>query len=102
VRDTEEPRRPCRGSSTVVEIRCGTLNSGSYLLPSVRGRAQGVSEGYVVLMGEQLLHRLGISFDELIQRLVILLDQLVYIIYGSHLLEITFVFDMSSFPWCFI
>jgi len=34
----------------ISELRCGTLNSESNLLPSVRGRAQGVSEGYVVLM----------------------------------------------------
>jgi hypothetical protein len=47
-------------------------------------------------MGEQFLHRLGISFDELVQRLVILLDQFVYIIYGSHL-EITSIVATSSF-----
>src|SRR5215212_522358 len=48
--------------------RCGTLHALSNLLPSPHGRTLGVSEGYVVSMGEQALRRLGVSFDELICR----------------------------------
>jgi hypothetical protein len=51
------------------------LQSRSNLLPSTRGRSYlGVSEGHVVSMGEQRLHRLGVSFEELIQGSVILLE----------------------------
>ena len=39
---------------------------------------KGVGEGYAGSMGEEVLHRLEAPFDELIQRRVILLDQLVY------------------------
>ncbi len=46
---------------------------------------QGVSEGHVVSVGEQLLHGLGVAFHELVQRLLILLDQSIDIIYLSHL-----------------
>src|SRR5215212_3950293 len=49
-------------------VRGGTLHSRGSLLPSTYGRAKGVSEGYVVSMGEHLLHRLGVSFEELTQR----------------------------------
>jgi hypothetical protein len=47
--------------------------------------APGVSEGYVLSMGVELPHRLRVSFHEFPQSLVILLDYLVKIIYGSHL-----------------
>jgi hypothetical protein len=44
---------------------------------------QRVGERHVFSMGEQLLHRLGVSLYELTQRLVIPPDQVVYIIYGA-------------------
>jgi hypothetical protein len=72
----------------ISELRCGTLHSGSNLIPSMRGRAKGVIEGYVVSMGVQPLHRLGVPFDELPLREVKLLNYLVKIIYRRHL-EIT-------------
>jgi hypothetical protein len=46
-------------------LRCGTLDSPSNLLPPTRWRGKGVIEGYVFSMGEELLHRLGGTFDEL-------------------------------------
>jgi hypothetical protein len=42
-------------------------------------------------MGEELLGRLGVSFHELIQRLVILLKYFVEILFGSHL-------EVAPFP----
>lgn len=53
---------------TISIIRCGTFHGLSSLLPSMRDRAEwgkGVSETYVFSVGEQLLIRLGISFQEL-------------------------------------
>ncbi len=49
----------------ISNLRCGTLRSRSDLLPPTRGRGNGVSEGYVFLMGEHHLHGLGVPFDEL-------------------------------------
>src|SRR5215211_3176622 len=67
-------------------------------LPSTHRRAIGVSEGCVFSTGEQVLHRLGVSLHELTQRQLILLNKVVYIIYGRHLLEITSIVASSSFP----
>jgi hypothetical protein len=53
-------------SHAISACRCGTLHGLSNLLPPTHGRPLGVSEGYVVSMGEQLFRRLGVSFDELI------------------------------------
>src|SRR5215203_670881 len=72
-------------------MRCSTLHGLSNLRPSVRDRAKGVGKGYVVSMGEELLGRLGVSFHELIQRLVILLKYFVEILFGSHL-------EVAPFP----
>src|SRR5829696_8132082 len=58
----------------ISEIRCGTLYGLSNQLPPTRGRAKGVCEAYVFSMGEQLLRRLRVSFHELIQRQLILLN----------------------------
>jgi hypothetical protein len=77
--------------------RCGPLHGLSNLLPPTHGRTLGVSEGYVVSMREQPLRRLGVSFDELTRRWVILLNYFVKIIYRSHL-DITFIVGTSSFP----
>jgi hypothetical protein len=44
------------------------------LLPSAGRGTEGVSEGDVFSMGEQLLYRLGVAFDELLERQLILLD----------------------------
>src|SRR5215207_8114710 len=55
-------------------IRCGALHSLSNLLPPTHGRAKGVSDAYVFSMGVHHLQWFRVSFDELIQRLVILLD----------------------------
>jgi hypothetical protein len=56
------------GDLAISERRCGTLHDLSNLLPSMRGRGEGVVEGYVFLMGEDLLHRLRVSFCELLLR----------------------------------
>ena len=53
---------------TIPELRCGTLNGLSDLLLSTHGRAKGVSEAYVLPMGEELLRRFGVSFQELTRR----------------------------------
>jgi hypothetical protein len=44
------------------------LDGLSNLIEPTHRRAPGVSEGYVFFMGPQLLHRLGVSFDELTRR----------------------------------
>jgi len=52
-------------------IRCGTFHGLSNLLPSTGDRAEGgkgVSKAYVFSLGEHLLIRLGISFQELTRR----------------------------------
>jgi hypothetical protein len=51
----------------------------------MRRRAGGVSEAYVIPMGEHLLHRCGVSFDEFVQRLLTLLDHSVKIFCGTYL-----------------
>jgi hypothetical protein len=61
------------------------------------GRAKGVSEGYVLSVGEQLLRRLGVPFLELIDCQLPLLEYLVKIVYLGHL-ENTSIVDASSFP----
>jgi hypothetical protein len=63
----------------ISELRCGTLHSRSNLLPSTRGRAKGVSEAYVLLMGEHHLHGLRVPFHELTQRALTLLNYFVKI-----------------------
>jgi len=45
-----------------------------YLLSPTYGRAIGVGEGHVFSVGEEVLHRLGVSYQELPLRSVILLD----------------------------
>src|SRR5215207_4039395 len=52
----------------IFEIRCGTIDGLINLHPPTHGRAKGVSEGYIFLMGEDLLHRLGVAFHECTQR----------------------------------
>jgi hypothetical protein len=43
-------------------VRCATLLGLSNLIPPAQGRTKGVSQGYVFPMGEQLLHRFGVTF----------------------------------------
>jgi hypothetical protein len=74
------------------------LDGGTDLIPSMRWRTKGVSQGYVLSMGEQLLHGLGVPFHEHIQRLLIAVDQSIDIVYGRHL-EITSTVETGSpFP----
>jgi hypothetical protein len=61
-----------------------TLHGLSNLLPSTHGRAIGVSEGYVFLMGEHHLVGLRVHFNELGCRERIVLNYFVDIIYCSH------------------
>ena len=58
---------------TIPDLRCGTIRGLSNLLPSTRGRAKGIGEGYVFLMGEHHLHGFGVPFGELSQGLLALL-----------------------------
>jgi len=83
---------------TISVMLCGTLHGLSNLLPSMRDSAKGVSEGYVFSMGEQLLRRLGVSFHELTQRQVKLLNYFVKIIYRTHL-DILSVKPAHSRSW---
>ncbi len=62
------------GGIAISARRCGMLHGLGNLLPSMRESATGFSEAYVVSMGEQLHSRLEVSFHELTQRYVILLD----------------------------
>src|SRR5215211_4997364 len=51
---------------TLSDLRGGTVRDLSNLIPPTHGRAIGVSEGYVVSTGPQLLQRLWVPFEELI------------------------------------
>src|SRR5215211_1554922 len=46
-------------------MQCGMLHSRSNLLPSTRGRAKGISEGYVFAMGVHHPEGLRVPFEEL-------------------------------------
>jgi hypothetical protein len=81
----------------ISEYGCSTVLGLSDLLPSTRGRAEGVGEGYVFSVGEKLLYRLWVPFHELIARLLELFQHSVEIIYSSQL-EITPILDAPSFP----
>jgi hypothetical protein len=48
-------------------------------------------------VGEEFLHRLGVPFHELIERQLVSLDELVYIVCGPHP-AITSTVDTSSVP----
>src|SRR5215217_8658990 len=54
------------------------------LIPPTHRRTIEVSDGHVFPVGEEVLHRLGVSSQELPLRSVILLDQFVNIIYSGH------------------
>src|SRR5215208_2114606 len=54
------------------------------LIPPTHGRAIGVSEGYVFSVGEEVLHRLGVAYQKLPLRSIILLDSFVNIIDSGH------------------
>jgi hypothetical protein len=73
---------------TISEYGCSTVLGLRNLRPSERGRAEGVGEGYVFSVGEKLLYRLWVPFDELLARLLELFEYSVEIIYRSQL-EIT-------------
>src|SRR2546428_4347773 len=60
-------------------VGCGALHRFDNLHPSTCQGAEGVTEGYVVWFREQLLGRLGVSFHELPERQVVLLDYLLQI-----------------------
>ena len=83
---------------TISEYGCSTVLGLRNLLPSARGRAEGVGEGYVFSVGEKLLYRLWVPFHELLARLLELFEYSVEIIYSSQL-EITSILDALSFPW---
>src|SRR5829696_6529297 len=72
------------GDLAIPEIRCGTLHRGSDLLPSERGRSDGVSEGHVFPVREHRLHGFGVALDELTQCELILFDDFVEIGYRGH------------------
>src|SRR5919107_5140229 len=54
------------------------------LIEPTHGRAIGVSEAHVFSVGEELLHRLGVSSQEFPLSSIISLDQFVSIIYSGH------------------
>src|SRR5215208_3239274 len=54
------------------------------LIPPTHGRAIGVSEGHVFSVGEEVLHRLGVAYQKLPLRSIILLDSFVNIIDSGH------------------
>src|SRR5215211_6038559 len=49
-------------------VRCGTLQGLSDLIPSTRGRAKGISEGYIVSTGVGSFITVGTPFHDLIKR----------------------------------
>jgi hypothetical protein len=77
----------------ISEYGCSTIMGLGNLLPSKCGRPKGVCERYVVFMGEEVLHGLGVPFDELLARLLELFEYSVEIIYSSHL-EVTSIVDV--------
>src|SRR4029453_13646604 len=69
----------------ISNLRCGVVHNGSGLLPSTYERAQGVTEGYVLSMGEPLLYGFRISFKKFTHRQIELLDQFLNVVLRSHL-----------------
>src|SRR5215213_1827262 len=78
---------------TVPQKRCATLEGLGYLIPPAHRREEGLGEGYVFPVGEQLLTGFGVTFYELGSGELIVLDQLVNIVYGGHLLKITSIVE---------
>src|SRR5918999_4767901 len=68
------------------------------LIEPTHGRAIGVSEGHVFSVGEEVLHRLGVSPQELPLRSEILLDQFVNIIYSVNNHSLHRRSSLRSFP----
>src|SRR5215212_8206856 len=56
------------GGLAISVVRCGTLQGLSNLIPSTRGRAKGVSEGYIVSTGVGSLITFGTPSHDLIER----------------------------------
>src|SRR5215204_7534473 len=54
------------------------------LIPPACGRTEGVGEGYVVSMGEQILHGPWIALHELVACLLELFEYFVEIVYRSY------------------
>src|SRR5215203_5855871 len=85
-------RRPCRLGATRRHARSSWRS-----LPT---RAREGRRGWparVISVGEELLHRLGVAFHELVECQLVSLDKLVYIFYSRHL-EVTSTVDAFSFP----
>src|SRR6266568_9040305 len=72
--------------------RCGTLQSRSNLLPSTHGRAEGVSEGDVFLMGEHHLVGLRVPLHELLERSLIVFNDFVKIDRSHEISSCAFLF----------
>ena len=60
------------------------LDGGTDLIPSMRRGTEGVGQGYVFPMGEQLLDRLGVPFHEVAEPQLVSLDEFVYVVCGGH------------------
>jgi hypothetical protein len=66
-------------------VRCAALLSLGDLLSPAHGRAEGVGEGHVFSMREELLDGLGVAFHELVTRELESFEYLVEIVYRIHL-----------------
>jgi hypothetical protein len=51
----------------------------------MRRGTEGVGQGYVFFVGEQLLDGLGVPSHEVVEPQLVSLDEFVYIVYGGHL-----------------
>src|SRR6266568_7561232 len=77
--------------------RCGTLQSRSNLLPSTHGRAEGVSEGDVFLMGEHHLVGLRVPLHELLERSLIVFNYFVKIDRSHEISSCAFLFLSTAY-----
>jgi len=90
---THMPRYDLKANALALSyLRSSMLLGLSNLIPSTRhrtdprcGRTKRISKGYVRTMGEQLLYKVRIPFDELAYGTLTLLKYLLKIIYGGHL-----------------
>src|SRR3954465_8074528 len=76
-------------------VRGATLLGLCDLIPPACGRAEGVGEGHVISMGEEILQGLWVPLHELVTRSLESFEYLVEIVYGGHL-DITSIVEAVS------
>src|SRR6266702_223153 len=81
----------------IFKLRCGTLHGRSNLLPSTYGRAKGVREGDVFLMGEHHLVGLRVPLHELPECSLIVCNCFVKIDRSHEISSCAFLFLSTAY-----